>query len=244
MEDSLYAIFRYKEVTRSLLHHPHSLPRHPPWFPGGLWHRYRPPWFQTASAVNVNYGGFLVRNLSVWGSDPLRNRREQTFDICSCNWSRPTLHVSNGEAPHNIQKGKLLRNGLLLLWFQLYHAGANEIKIGVRMVESLCGYILKPNITWFQTQTPNNGQWSISSTEGLFHRKIHELSIGTLVLSQNKFCRTGHQNISRENISPDYHQWTYTSIFIYGIASCPKQKSIKVAPTVIWCSSLPQPDWL
>ena len=73
---------------------------------------------------------------------------------------------------------------------QFYHAGANEIKIGVRMVESLCGYILKPNITWFQTQTPNNGQFSSISTEYFSHVKIHKLSIGLPALSQEKFCTT------------------------------------------------------
>ena len=48
---------------QSPLHSLHQLSRRPPWFPGGLWHRYCSPRGQTASAGNSHEGRGPVRNI-------------------------------------------------------------------------------------------------------------------------------------------------------------------------------------
>ena len=74
-----------------------------------------------------------------WGSEPHWNKRENTFGMCSCDWSRLTLHGYKGKVSHKDQQEKILCNGMLLLQFQLHNFGANEIKINFRMVEILWG---------------------------------------------------------------------------------------------------------
>ena len=49
--------------SKSLLHSLHQLSRRPPWFPGGLWHRYCSLRGQTASSGNSHEGRGPVRNI-------------------------------------------------------------------------------------------------------------------------------------------------------------------------------------
>ena len=50
--------------TQLPIHNLHRLSRRPPWFLGGLWHRYRLPRGQTNPSVNIHKGRSPVRNIS------------------------------------------------------------------------------------------------------------------------------------------------------------------------------------
>ena len=49
---------------KSPAHNLHHLPQRPPWILSGLWHRYRHPQGQAASASSVLEGGGPVRDLT------------------------------------------------------------------------------------------------------------------------------------------------------------------------------------
>jgi hypothetical protein len=118
------------------------------------------------------------------------------------------------------------------------------------MVEIIWWNLQRINITRIQAKTTNNGQWSIISTQKLFYKKWHGISIGTPILSQAQRCWACHQNFQgtlcdRPGISrPIFPNAPFGSHSASSINNIELTAYIKAAPTTLSGSSFSWPDWL